>query len=399
MWSRRSASRRVTLCVALVVRCAAPLEAATSREMTAQALRDAYNLDFATAYASLEAAARLDPSDPAPVRAAAAVTWMEVLFIQGVATFEAFTGQASKEDVARPVPPPASARRFKTQIERARLLADVRLKASADADAHYQAGATSALAALYAATVEGRTGGAFREGRRAVHEMEVARKLAPARHEAALVLGMSEYSVSTLSLLLRVGAGLLGLSGNKAHALKLLEEAALPSSETESDALLVLTIAYSRERSWTEAAERLGRLQARFPHNRLLRLNAGAMAIEARQFDSAERALADVPAASAAAQPPVVTGERALWLLKRGTARAALGRTQDAAADLQASLAADPRDWVRGRTHYQLAMMASARNEGAAARQHLDLAVDFGRRGGDDAAVRAAEKLRGQTRR
>jgi tetratricopeptide (TPR) repeat protein len=289
--------------------------------------------------------------------------------------------------------------RFKTQIERAKRLAEARLKALPDAEAHYQTGATSALAAMYMATVEGRTSGAFREGRHAVHEMELARKLEPGRRETGLVLGMSEYTVSTLSWPVRLGAGLFGLSGNRAHALALLEEAAHPTSETEGDALLVLMIAYSREGSWTAAAERLGRLQARFPGNRLLRLNAGAMAIEARQFLLAERALAETPSADAVAQIPIVTGERALWLLKRGTARAALGRAEDAAVDLDAALAAGPRDWVRGRTYYQLASLALARGDSSKALRHLDLAIDLGKRSGDDVALRAAETLRSRSRR
>lgn len=398
MHTNRSQRRAVAVGVVLGLLSAAPLHAATSREMTAQAFRQAYGLDFPAAYASLDEAARLDPADPATARAAAALTWIELLLIQGAATFEAFTGQASKEDVSRPVAPPPLALRFKTQIERAKRLADARLKASSDADAHYQVGATAALAAMYMATVEGRTSGAFREGRHAVREMELARKLDPGRRETGLVLGMSEYTVSTLAWPVRVGAGLFGLSGNRAHALALLEEAAQPASETESDALLVLMIAYSREGSWSTATERLGRLQARFPGNRLLRLNTGAMAIEARQFLAAERALAEPPPADSVAQVPVVTGERALWLLKRGTARAALGRTEDAAADLDAALAAGPRDWVRGRTHYQLASLALGRGDSGGLK-HLELAIDLGKRSGDDAAVRAAETLRSRSRR
>ena len=36
------------------------------------------------------------------MRAIAAVTWIEILFTQGTATFEAFTGEISKGDVVRP---------------------------------------------------------------------------------------------------------------------------------------------------------------------------------------------------------------------------------------------------------------------------------------------------------
>jgi tetratricopeptide (TPR) repeat protein len=377
-----------------------PAEASSaSRQLTAEALRDAYNLEFPACYARLDEAARLDPGDPAPPRAIAAVTWMEILFSQGAATFEAFTGQASKKDVIRPVPPLELVSRFKSQIARALQLAEARLARVGDADAHYQMGATTALSAIYYATVEGRTTGGLREGRRAVKEMELARKLAPARHETGLVLGISEYTISTLSFGYRFVAGIVGLSGDRDEALKRLEEAASPGAETEADALLVLMVIHNREGNRALAAERLARLQARFPHNRLLWLNAAATAIEARQFDTAERQLTDGFAARDIEAPPAVTGEHALWLLKRGTARAALGRAADAVADLTKVLVTRPRDWVRARAHVELARLAIARHAVDAARRELDLAVEFGVRGGDGDAVDTARRLLKQTQR
>ncbi len=72
-----------------------------SRARTRDAYALAYDLRFAACLAMLEKAAEADSLDPGPERATAAVTWMEMLFAQGVATFEAFTGEISKTDVAR----------------------------------------------------------------------------------------------------------------------------------------------------------------------------------------------------------------------------------------------------------------------------------------------------------
>lgn len=381
------------------------LEAATigaspaSRQLTADALRDAYNLEFPACYARLDEAGRLDPSDPAPVRAIAAVTWMEILFSQGAATFEAFTGQASKKDVVRPVPPPLLTSRFKSQIARALQLSESQLARTGDADAHYQIGATSALSAIYYATVEGRTTGGLGEGRRAVKEMEIARRLAPGRHEPGLVLGISEYTVSTLSFAYRFLAGIVGLPGNRADALRHLESAASPGVETEADALLVLMVVHNREGNQVAAAERLARLQARFPRNRLLWLNAAATAIEAGKFETAERQLVDGLAVRDIDGPPAVTGEYALWLLKRGTARGALGRSTDALADLTKALSTGPRDWVRARVHIELARLAIARQAFVDARRELAQALEFGARGGDNVAVDTARGLLKQIHR
>lgn len=389
---------RIGLALALIWLPAGPLQASgPSRQLAAAAFQDAYNLEFAASYARLEEAARLDPADPAPERAMAAITWMELLFSQGAATFEAFTGQASKSDVARPTPPPALVARFTAHIKKAMALAEAGLTPRADADAHYQMGATAALSAIYRATVEGKTVGALGEGRRAVKEMQIARKLAPGKREPALVLGLSEYTVSTLAFPVRWLAGLTGLGGNRGDALALLEQAASGGADTEADALLVLMVVYNREGNHAAASDRLARLRARFPQNRLLYLNAAVTAIEAGQYDSAERDLI-AGLTSRDLQSPPVAGEHALWLLKRGTARAALGRATDALTDLSSALAAAPRDWVRGRTHFELARLALARREAAEAARQLQLAIEFGEKGGDADAVKAAQSLLKRTR-
>ncbi len=57
-----------------------------SRARTRDGYALAYDLQFAACLAMLEKAAEADSLDPGPQRAIAAVTWMEMLFAQGVAT-------------------------------------------------------------------------------------------------------------------------------------------------------------------------------------------------------------------------------------------------------------------------------------------------------------------------
>src|SRR5437764_3965272 len=101
------------LMCAMMAGCAATATASVvSRARTREGYALAYNLQFAACYDVLADASTADPLDPAPERAIAAVTWIEILFSQGVATFEAFTGEISKTDVARPPVPPTLASRF-----------------------------------------------------------------------------------------------------------------------------------------------------------------------------------------------------------------------------------------------------------------------------------------------
>ncbi len=363
-----------------------------SRSQTRTGYALAYDLQFAASLDVFDAAVTTDQHDPAPHRAIAAITWMEILFGQGVATFEAFSGTISKADVIRPVIPALLRQRFLRAIATASTLADQQLARADGADARYQVGATAALSALYRATVEGRTLGALSQGRRAVAAMERARERDPRHRESALVLGLSQYTVSTMAWPMRVLARLGGLAGDREAALALLAEAATPGSDTESDALLLLMIIDTREDRPVDAIERLAHLQQLHPGNRLLWLNRGAAALAAHRPQDADGVLTSGMARHDLSARPAVLGERALWLAHRGTARMQLHRDREARVDLESGLLSDPRDWVRGRILAKLSELALAAGDRATARRQLEAAIEFSDRGGDRSAAKDARR-------
>jgi tetratricopeptide (TPR) repeat protein len=388
-----SRPRGSALTCALVLIVAAQADGSPlSRARTHDGFVLAYDLQFASCLDTFAAAVAADPRDPAPWRAIAAVTWMEILFAQGVATFEAFNGEVSKADVARPAVPRLMAERFRRAIDQARALASQQLERADDGDAQYQVGATEALSALYGATVEGRTTGALNQGRRAVGAMARARGYDPGMRETGLLLGMSQYTISTLSWPVRALAKLSGLSADRTAGLALLREAAAPGAETETDALLLLMVIDNREGRHADALERLGYLRRLHPRNRLLWLNHGATALAAGQPLEADQVLSDGIGRHDLQAAPAVLGESALWFMHRGTARARLQRKSDALADLQRGLSYAPRDWVRGRIHRQLGELALVAGERASARREFEVAIEFSERGGDRPAVRDARQ-------
>jgi hypothetical protein len=367
-----------------------------SRQLTEEGFSSAYALDFPESLSLFDRARSADRADPAPARAAAAVTWMQILFAQGVATFEAFIGEASDDSVPRPPFDQALAARFTASMNEAMALSEHQVKADpTDLDAQYQLGASTGLLALYRATVEGRTWAAFVEGRRAVHTMERVRERQRNHREAALILGMYRYAVSTLPWLKRMLANAAGMPGDRDGGIELLEFAAGPAARTASDASLVLTIIYNRERRHAEAMRHLDVLRQRHPRNRLLVLNAAATGFAAAQPAMAAEAVTTVLRNGARFEHPTVLGERAMWFYLRGAARAALG-APGAVDDLQSALVGEPRDWIRARTHLELAKLALAVDDKAQGNAHLDAAEQYGRRGGDPVAIEAARRLRRQ---
>lgn len=397
-WMRRPTQSRglragLVLLVLLIAALSSAHASTRSRALTRQGYAEAYALNFPESLGTFAEARRADPRDPAPARAIAAITWMEILFAQGVATFEAFQGDASGDSVQRPTVDPAMAARFLTSAREAIQLAEQQVESNpTDAEALYQLGASTGLLALYRATVEGRTWAGFVEGRRAVRLMERVRQQQKGHREAALILGMYRYAVSTLSWPKRMLASAAGMPGDRAGGIAFLEAAAAPPAETETDASLLLVIVYNREGRHAEALRHLRQLREQHPGNRLLVLNTAATALAA----SDPAAAAETISASLTTQPnfdrPRVLGERAMWYYVRGAARVALSDVR-AADDLRQALASGPRDWIRARTHLELARLALQSGDERQAKLELQAAERYGRLGADDRTIEKAKGL------
>jgi tetratricopeptide (TPR) repeat protein len=203
---------------------------------------------------------------------------------------------------------------------------------------------------------------------------------------------MSQYTISTLSWPVRALAKLSGLAGSREAGLALLQQAAAPGAETETDALLLLMITDNRDGRPSDALERLARLKAAHPRNRLLWLNHGAAALAAGRPQESEQVLAAGIAAERWADAPAVAGERALWFLHRGAALADLRRDAEALEDLRRGLLSDPRDWVQGRLRGRIGDLSLRAGDRNSARREFAAALDSSARGGDQAAVKETKQ-------
>ena len=364
-----------------------------SRAMTREGYQHAYELRFPEALSALAEARRLDPSDPAPLRAVASITWMEILFTQGVGTYHAFQGNPSADTVARPAPPSHLAARFSEHASRALDLAERRAAAMPeDLDAQYQLGATVGLLALYRGTVEGRAFAAFLEGRRAVSILKRVREQDATHRESALIPGIYRYAVSTLPWHKRLIATVAGMSGDKEGGIQLLETAAAESAETATDAALVLMVIYNREGRHQEALRHLHQLAARHPGNRLVHLNLASTALDGGDPATAAQVTTDRYPAVESVAGPHVEGEAALWSYVRGSARAAQAHP-GATADLELATGPASRDWIRARAHVELAQLALRSGDRTAQRTHLAAAEQLARRANDDVALERARRI------
>jgi tetratricopeptide (TPR) repeat protein len=343
-----------------VVRTGAPRSAdpATAAALRARGLDLGYNLDHAEALEAFKEAIAADPDAPAGYRLAAATTWITVLFEQGIITVEDYLGQA-RANVPRSAPAARLEAAFYDYLHRAQVLAERRLREhSADADAHFQVGAAFGFEASYVATVEGRVLGSLGAARRAYSEHGRVLRLDPTRQDAGLIVGMYRYAVSELSAPLRLVAYLSGFRGGREHGLRLIEDAARYPSDVQPNALFTLILLYNREGRYDDALGVIRQLQARYPRNRLLRLEGGGTALRAKRPAEARVWLEEGLAQLANDPRPRAPGEEGRWRYTYGSALVALKDVQRAERELRTALDDASRDWVRGRVHKELGKLA-----------------------------------------
>jgi tetratricopeptide (TPR) repeat protein len=391
---RRAALVRAATCAGLLLANVAPARANRESEaLRVKASAQVYNLDRDLALASFRQAIAADPEDAGAHRGVATTLWLSITFRRGNMTVDDYLGRDTRPNTAVAPPPADLAAAFREAIDRAIGLARARIAANPrDADAHYQLGAAVGLRASYAATVDGSVVGAFRAAREAYDEHERVLSLDVRRKDAGLVVGSYRYIVSSLALPMRWVAYVVGFGGGRERGLHMIEEAAAYPGDNQEDARFALVLLYNREKRYDDALKVLGMLRERFPRNRLAWLEAGSTFLRAGRPAEAERILNDGLTRFADDPRQRMFGEDALWLHKRGTARAALGKTAEAEADLKRALAVEGRKWVYGRSHLELGKLALKSGNRAAARQEFQKAVSLCE--GDNDPVPADEARR-----
>ncbi len=392
---RRIAAVRAAACLGLLWAQTGPARANPASEaLRAKASQQVYNLDRDLALETFRQAVAADPKDAGAHRGVATTVWLNITFRRGSMTVDDYLGRDTRPNSTQPPPPPEFAAGFRESIERALALARARVAANPrDADGHFQLGSAVGLRASYTATVEGSVMSAFRAAREAYDEHERVLSLDPKRKDAGLIAGTYRYIVSTLALPMRLVAYVVGFGGGREHGLRLIEEAAAYPGDNQDDARFALVLLYNREKRYDDALKVLAVLRERYPRNRLAWLETGSTNLRAGQPAEAERILNDGMTRFASDTRQRMFGEDALWLYKRGMARAALGKTAEADADLKRALGVEGRKWVYGRTRLELGKLALKRGDRAGAHQEFQQAITLCQSDNDPASAAEARSL------
>ncbi len=373
----------------LALACATPaLANPQSVALRSQAADELYNLDREQALATFRRAVAADPADAGAYRGLASALWLSVTFRRGNMTVDDYLGKVARPNGKMPPPPPETAAAFRDAIDKALALARARIEANEkDPDAHYQVGSAVGLRASYTATVDGSVVAAFRSAREAYSEHERVLELDPRRKDAGLIVGTYRYVVSAIALPLRLMAYVAGFGGDRQKGLRLIEDAADYGGDNQPDARFALILIYNREKRFDEALKQLAMLKERYPRNRLVWLETGSTFLRAGRAADAERVITDGLQRFAADQRPKMFGEDALWLYKRGAARAVLGRRAEAEQDLGKAVSLEGRSWVHGRAHIEIGILALKAGNRTLARSELQAGIALCEADNDTAAA------------
>jgi hypothetical protein len=269
---------------------ASEVDRARFDELRTQGFEALYNLDYEGARQKFKELARLYPEHPAGPQFLAAALWAQTLYQSrrlqaSVYNTESF--YAKNEDKADP----QTIAQFRELTKAAKQLAEARLKRNArDIEALYYLGAIEGLKAAFAYAVERRFVGAALDGSRSVDRHRDVIKLDPDFHDAEVTIGIYDYTVGGLPLLLKIAYGVTGARGSKKRGLETLERVARIGKWARDDARIVLIALYKREGRFNDAINVTRDLQARYPRNYLFKLEmADALASQASVERAANR--------------------------------------------------------------------------------------------------------------
>jgi tetratricopeptide (TPR) repeat protein len=266
----------VCLIVAAYGICAYSQSAAVDPKQLYDQSTDAmYNLDFNTAQAGYETLTREYPDNPDYWNALASSIWLKISFDQQKLSLESFSGRStfgtreSKDSLD-----PADEKRLRETAATAIAKADAILKKNPnDIRALYAKGVSNATLATFEAMVKRSIWNAnsYAKTARSLHQRVL--KIDPNFDDARLSIGTYDYVIGVIPAVLRTALTLFGVStAGKESGIQQLQIAAVKGKNTSTDAQIVLSVVYSRERRYDDALRMMTQLHGRYPRNFLFEL-------------------------------------------------------------------------------------------------------------------------------
>jgi len=274
----RRLSFQVLVFIGLTVACgrlSAQQADAQYKALTQSGFEHFYRLEYDRALADFQKARELRPEDPGALNHLLEAVLFQQLYKYNALNSKLYSGEGflSSKQVAMD---PAMQKQIKDLADQAQALSEKRLKANPnDVDALYARGVTEGMRSTYLVVVEHSWWGALNNALAARHDHEQVLKLRPDFVDAKTIVGAHNYVVGSLSLPVKILAGLRGIHGDKEKGLAYLAEAGRAEGESSADARVALSIFLRREKRYQSALDVVHSLTHDHPNNFLFALEEG----------------------------------------------------------------------------------------------------------------------------
>jgi len=250
-----------------------------------------YNLDFNTAQRGYETLIREHPDNPDYWNGLASAIWLKIAFDQQKLNLESFSGRSVGTRDSKDTVNLADEKHLRDTIAIAIRKADAILSQNPnDVRALYAKGISNGTLASFEATAK-RAYLSAHGSAKAAHDLhEQVLKLDPAFDDANLATGAYNYVVGVIPGFVRFLLTPFGVrSAGKDVGIQELETVAARGKYASTDAKMILTVVYTREKRYEEALELLQGLHAKYPRNFLVEMSEGSVYRKMQRWDDAER--------------------------------------------------------------------------------------------------------------
>ena len=232
-----------------------------------------YDLDYGTAQSLFEKIAAEHPTDPMAVDYVLNNAVFRELYRLDLLDTTLYVEDGFLSGKHPVVENRQATRRIQALYQRAVDLSNRRLAANPnDADALFARGFATSLETIYIGMVEKKYVAALHLASASRKDDDAVLKLDPNYVDCYLVVGVHEYVLGSLTLPLKVLAGLVGIHGSKSRGFKDLEKVGQYGIVNSVSARTSLAIFLRREAQYPKALEVIDGLQRQYPHNFLFAL-------------------------------------------------------------------------------------------------------------------------------
>jgi tetratricopeptide (TPR) repeat protein len=265
--------------------------AADPKQIYDEATNALYNLDFNTARHGYETLTREHPENPDYWNGLASAIWLKITFDQQKLNLESFSGRSLGTRDSRDSVNPSDEKRLRDTIAIAIQKADALLsKNPNDVHALYAKGISNGSLASFEATAKRSYINAHSKAKIARDLHEQVLKLDPTYEDANLAVGAYDYVVGVVPGFVRFLLVPFGVrSAGKEVGIGELETAAAKGKNASTDAKLILTVVYTREKRYEQAVQILESLHQKYPGNFMLEMAEGNVYGKMNKWDDAER--------------------------------------------------------------------------------------------------------------